>query len=38
MTKSFYDSNIPRNLPVQRHYSRRFRSSSTSNNSLNPSG
>ncbi|CAM2697728.1 unnamed protein product [Rotaria socialis] len=38
MSKSFYDSNIPRNLPVQRHYSRRFRSSSTSNNSLNPGG
>lgn len=34
MTNSSYDSN----LAIQRHYSRRFRSSSTSNNSLYPTG
>ncbi|UJR14129.1 hypothetical protein I4U23_001123 [Adineta vaga] len=38
MTTSSYDSNLAQNLPVQRHYSRRFRSSSTSNNSLHPGG
>jgi hypothetical protein len=38
MTISSYDSNLTQNLPVQRHYSRRFRSSSTSNNSLYPGG
>lgn len=38
MTTSSYESNITQNLPVQRHYSRRFRSSSTSNNSLYPGG
>ncbi|CAF1117464.1 unnamed protein product [Rotaria sordida] len=38
MTTSSYDSNITQNLAVQRHYSRRFRSSSTSNNSLYPGG
>lgn len=38
MTTSSYDSNVAQNLPVQRHYSRRFRSSSTSNNSLHPNG
>ena len=34
MTNSSYDSN----LAIQRHYSRRFRSSSTSNNSFYPTG
>jgi hypothetical protein len=38
MTTSSYDSNLTQNLPAQRHYSRRFRSSSTSNNSLYPGG
>ena len=38
MTTSSYDSNVTQNLAVQRHYSRRFRSSSTSNNSLCPGG
>jgi hypothetical protein len=38
MTNSSYDSTITQNLAVQRHYSRRFRSSSTSNNSLYPGG
>jgi hypothetical protein len=38
MTTSSYDSTITQNLAVQRHYSRRFRSSSTSNNSLYPGG
>jgi hypothetical protein len=38
MTASSYDSNIVQNLAVQPHYSRRFRSSSTSNNSLYPGG
>ena len=38
MTASSYDSNVTQNLPAQRHYSRRFRSSSTSNNSLHPGG
>jgi hypothetical protein len=38
MTTSSYDSNLTQNLAIQRHYSRRFRSSSTSNNSLYPGG
>jgi hypothetical protein len=38
MTNSSYESTITQNLAVQRHYSRRFRSSSTSNNSLYPGG
>jgi hypothetical protein len=38
MTSSSYDSTIAQNLAVQRHYSRRFRSSSTSNNSIHPGG
>ena len=38
MTTSSNESNLTQNLPVQRHYSRRFRSSSTSNNSLYPGG
>ena len=38
MTNSSYDSTLTQNLAIQRHYSRRFRSSSTSNNSLYPSG
>jgi hypothetical protein len=38
ITTSSYDSTLTQNLAVQRHYSRRFRSSSTSNNSLYPGG
>lgn len=38
MNASSYDSNLTQNLAIQRHYSRRFRSSSTSNNSMYPGG
>jgi hypothetical protein len=38
MTNSSYESNLAQNLAIQRHYSRRFRSSSTSNNSLGLGG
>lgn len=38
MTTSSHESITTQNVPIQRFYSRRFRSSSTSNNSLNPGG
>jgi len=38
MTTSSYESNLAQNLPVQRHYSRRFRSSSTSYTSFSSNG